>query len=201
MANKILKLFYALTIAAVAVIVLLGSLIPKAAGWIPLAMTSGSMTGTINAGDLVIVKPLEGEARASAQVGDIVSFYPRPDTLEGLTTHRVIDRQVDAKGEVTYITKGDANAAPDAAIMAKQVAAVEVYTLPKLGYVAAAMDDGGREVVGTALAVGLIGYGAFVGGSKLKGHRLRKRETSSAHGTERVGDTGETSQGDHHEDH
>lgn len=68
-------------------------------GWQPVAITSGSMSPLIRAGDVVLLDP-----SAPVETGSVIT-YPRGD---GLETHRVVD-----VGDDGYVTRGDANGAPD----------------------------------------------------------------------------------------
>lgn len=74
-----------------------------------LVVLSGSMTPTIDTGDLVIDKPDPGAA--NLQKGQIITFYDSPGSATVLT-HRII-QVVYRDNQVFYRTKGDANAAAD----------------------------------------------------------------------------------------
>ena len=67
--------------------------------WRPYAIVSGSMTPTINKGDLIIL-----EKPGDLKIGDIISFHKS----HSIVTHRIIDIHGN-----TLQTKGDANSAPD----------------------------------------------------------------------------------------
>lgn len=69
--------------------------------WRILSVVTGSMSPTIDAGDMVIVAQYQGE---QPQVGDIVTYW-QDQTARSLITHRVVQRL-----ENGYLqTKGDAN--------------------------------------------------------------------------------------------
>lgn len=92
---------------AVAVVLLL-TLGPLVLPYKTLTVYSGSMEPTIRTGSVIVVVPV---AAADVKVGDIITFQ-RPVGRAELVTHRVVDVE-NARGEKSFITKGDANAASD----------------------------------------------------------------------------------------
>ncbi len=76
---------------------------------VPLAVIeSGSMERTLHIGDVVIVR---GASPREIKTGDIIVF--RAKFLRGsLAVHRVI-KVVEVNGRIYFLTKGDANVAPD----------------------------------------------------------------------------------------
>ncbi len=68
--------------------------------WRPVVIVTGSMSGTLNPGDLVILK----EPR-NVSVGDIVTYQYHGVAV----THRIVEEE----GQGLYRTKGDANAEED----------------------------------------------------------------------------------------
>lgn len=82
---------------------------------------TGSMTGTINAGDLVLVKNTK-----NVELNDIVTYRIGNEFV----THRII-QQLDN----TYVTKGDANNTDDVPISSKQILGKVIVVLPKLGFI------------------------------------------------------------------
>jgi signal peptidase I len=74
-----------------------------------MTMLTGSMTGTINPGDVEIVTPLPVD---QVTAGMIIAYHIPVDDHH-LVTHRVISVEHDAAGAVTVQTKGDANDAVD----------------------------------------------------------------------------------------
>ena len=83
---------------------------PSVLGVTPLAVQSGSMSGTakdhIEVGDLIFVKPAKAEA---LKPGDIIAFK------EGsiVVTHRIVRVETAEDGTLQFITKGDANNTED----------------------------------------------------------------------------------------
>ena len=74
-----------------------------------LTMLTGSMTGTIDVGDVAVVTPLPVDQVAP---GMVISYHIPVDDHR-LVTHRVVSVEHDAAGSVTVQTKGDANESED----------------------------------------------------------------------------------------
>ena len=133
-AARILRAFgrsLLLTLAAVLVL-LAGALafdkfvnraaVPSAFGYSALVVATGSMSGAVEVGDLVIVHRTGDYA-----VGDIITFLPAGADVT--TTHRII-RIEGGK----YYTKGDANASEDAApVSSEQIVGEVVAVVPGIG--------------------------------------------------------------------
>lgn len=89
---------------------------------------SGSMAPTIPTGSVIAVKP-----DADYKIGEVITFGPM-SVKKVPTTHRIQDIRVQA-GEPIYITKGDANNAPDAKdTLKKDIIGKVVFHLPYAGY-------------------------------------------------------------------
>ena len=105
---------------------------PLALGERPYTVLSGSMEPSIGTGDVVIVKrisPLE------ARAGDVVTFAD-PEGTGRLITHRVRSSQVRA-GDVSFVTKGDANNAVERwRVPAEGVISRVQYRVPEVGRLA-----------------------------------------------------------------
>ncbi len=69
--------------------------------WQPFLITSGSMAPAIDPGDVVVVQP---KFASGLGPGTVITF----ETTDGVVTHRIVG--VD---QGRYVTKGDANRAPD----------------------------------------------------------------------------------------
>lgn len=82
-------------------------------------VVTGSMSGTIEINDYVIVKNTD-----NVQINDIITFMSEGE----LITHRLV--QVSGGN---YITRGDANTADDYSISQKDIVGKVVYILPKAG--------------------------------------------------------------------
>ena len=93
-----------------------------------LTVLSGSMEPAIHTGSVVIVKPV-----AEYKVGDIITFGEISKTKTP-TTHRIFEIK-DNK----FITKGDANNAPDMKeILPREVIGRVLFSVPYAGYVISA---------------------------------------------------------------
>ena len=110
------------------VLLLLGSLWPRALGYDVRIVESGSMEPAISVGAVVLTRP-----EASYQVGDVVTYQRRTD--QSATTHRLIQEiQVDA--ETAFLTQGDANNVADVEpVRSVEIAGKVWLDIPYLGYV------------------------------------------------------------------
>jgi signal peptidase len=91
-----------------------------------LIVRSGSMTPAFSTGDAVLVRHVSGGELARLGVGDVVTY-------RASTTSRLL--VVDAGGNRTFITKGDANPQPDADPVAESaVVGTVTRVVPRLGY-------------------------------------------------------------------
>jgi signal peptidase len=106
-------------------------------GYRPLVERSGSMEPAIGAGDLLVAREISAHA---LRTGDVVTF---PDAVRPgvLLTHRVVAvRRLGARVDVT--TRGDANRTPEQwSIAAGDRVGRLALSVPRLGYVVAALDD------------------------------------------------------------
>lgn len=101
----------------------LKSPVPSVFGYSALTVKTGSMSGTIEIGDLIIIKDT-GEY----EIGDIVTFLHEGDTVP--TTHRIISMVENG----LFITRGDANNVQDALPVSKDIILGEVVkVLPEVG--------------------------------------------------------------------
>ncbi len=111
----------AAVIIAVALVVLLRVVftpageVPSIAGYSFMRTLTGSMEPTIPVHSLVVVQQTDPSELA---VGDIITFKSTNQALEGsLNTHRIT--QIDEKnGQLSFHTKGDANAIEDTELVA-----------------------------------------------------------------------------------
>lgn len=96
-------------------------------GFKPSVIASGSMTPSLNVGDVAITVQTNPQA---IKPGDIIQYLRNNE----LIMHRVIEVE-SINGATFFITKGDANNAPDAPVSQDAVTGKVVYTIPKLGWV------------------------------------------------------------------
>lgn len=80
--------------------------VPSLLGIKVLQVLSGSMSGTFEEGDLIIINKVKNEN--DLKPGDIVSFKEK----DSIVTHRIIDITKN-KERLEYTTKGDANSSED----------------------------------------------------------------------------------------
>lgn len=97
---------------------------PTFFGYSSAVIVSGSMSGTIDVGDLIICR-----TQQSYTTGDIITFREAYDG-DSLVTHRIVS-QTDAG----FITQGDANNTPDSQpVSAESIAGKVVCIIPKIGF-------------------------------------------------------------------
>ena len=112
-------------IAVIAVILLWSS--TGLLGFQPNVIASGSMTPTLNVGDIAITIQTPPE---TINIGDVIQYR----TPNGPIIHRVIEKY-ESYGSVWFVTKGDANNAPDDPIDSRQVIGKVILTIPQIGWV------------------------------------------------------------------
>jgi signal peptidase I len=103
-------------------------------GYRIVPIISGSMSPSIKPGSVAFIIPDH-----SSKVGDIVSFKEKSTTSGNYTgrilAHRIVE-QLIKKDDKYFITKGDANSAPDPGYVTKQDIIGKVsIVVPYLGYV------------------------------------------------------------------
>jgi signal peptidase I len=105
--------------------------LPPLTGRHNFAILSGSMTPTLDVGDLVIEHPVRP---TKIRVGDIVTFRD-PDNPKRLLTHRVVRYHVTPV-QVDVVTRGDANHTFEWwSIPTSGTVGVVQFRVPKAGYV------------------------------------------------------------------
>jgi signal peptidase I len=97
----------AFAVAVLVAVASLTSVLPKLVGGASMTVLTGSMSPTIPAGSVVVVKPVDP---AEVRPGDVITYQPRPGSA--FVTHRVV-RINDDDGRLSFVTKGDANDAED----------------------------------------------------------------------------------------
>lgn len=118
--------------------------LPLAIGDRSLTVLSGSMSPTIETGDVVVTEPV---APTAVKVGDIVTFRD-PEGTSKLYSHRV-RRVAPAGRDVRFVTRGDANTTFERwRVPADGTVGRVVYRVPKLGFAIAWM---GTPIARTAL--------------------------------------------------
>ena len=99
------------------------SKIPSVFGYSVLIIASPSMTGSIEAGDAIIIKNSDSYA-----VGDVITYFPADESFS--VTHRIVRMEGDK-----FYTKGDANQSEDPdPVLIEQIAGKVAVKLDKVGY-------------------------------------------------------------------
>jgi signal peptidase len=122
----------AIVLTAVALISLLGvSALPNVLGYKTYVVLSGSMEPAIHTGSVLVALPVAPE---TLRVNDVI-VYNRSDVSESIT-HRIIQVNSDVPGKPTFVTRGDANPAPDAWTVQYNgsTAGKIVFAVPYMGY-------------------------------------------------------------------
>ena len=89
---------------------------------------TGSMSPTIEVGDLIVVKDIKPEA---LKANDVITFASK--SSDNITTHRVKEVLNDS-GNISYITQGDANNVEDPMPVESEVLLGRVNkVIPKVG--------------------------------------------------------------------
>ena len=103
-----------------------------------MIVLSGSMTPVIRTGDLIVDDSITASQAEHLQVGQIISFRSAPGS-QMILTHRIVGIE-HSGGTVSYITKGDANNAVDAAPRpSSDVIGVFSTAVPRGGYLLTAL--------------------------------------------------------------
>ncbi|MGL4106842.1 signal peptidase I [Clostridium sp. LP20] len=99
---------------------------PEFFGYKFFVILTGSMSPTIEPGDLIVVKDLPKD---EIKVDDIITFGK---TTDSITTHRV--KEVRAEDRIKFITQGDANNIQDPApVFEENVQGSVVKIIPRVG--------------------------------------------------------------------
>ncbi len=92
------------------------------------------MVPVINPGDVVLIAPVQP---GCYQTGEIIEYHNVKENIN--IVHRVIE--IDRKcADLSFITKGDANNAPDPDPVSPQVVmGREIIVVPKIGWISIAV--------------------------------------------------------------
>ena len=130
MQNRALQIGYYALLAVLGVIALflVISALPITGNYKFYVVRSGSMEPAIRTGSVVMVRP-----QSAYRIGDVITFSG-VDRNRIPVTHRIHEIAVE-KGDPVYITKGDANNAPDTReIHTRDIYGGVAYALPYIGY-------------------------------------------------------------------
>lgn len=124
---------------------------PGAFGLSPLIVATGSMSGTIEAGDMIVIR-----AQKEYKTGDIVTFLTEGDVVP--TTHRIIGITDDGY----FQTKGDANNAADRTpVPPESILGEVVLVVPGVGMFNQWIVTGGGWIFVVA-AILIVGVGVYL---------------------------------------
>jgi signal peptidase len=143
--KRLLKIIYWVFVGFIVAIALLLiiSVLPITGNYKVMIVQSGSMVPAIKMGSVVIVKPV-----SDYEIGDVITFGPY-STTKAPTTHRIYDINIEG-GQPVYITKGDANNAPDTReIQEKDILGKALFSVPYFGYAV----DFAKKPIGFALII------------------------------------------------
>lgn len=122
--------------------------VPMFMGYATLIVSTGSMNGTINEGDMIIIK-----ATNDYSLGKIVTFIEKDSNLP--VTHRIVNYDENSG---LFKTKGDANNSEDSdSISVDQIVGEVVAVIPNLGLVFGWFIAGGGLIYLVAMIAIVVG--------------------------------------------
>ncbi len=140
-------------VAAVALAVV----VPRLADATPYTILTGSMKPDLPPGALVVVRPAE-----RISLGDVITYQLKSGE-DTVVTHRVVGQSVNAKGETTFLTQGDANDTPDfEPVRPVQLKGKVWYSVPYLGHVNNALTGNQRQKATYGVGGLLALYAAYM---------------------------------------
>ena len=124
--NIVFIFFTALSVCLA--VLLIASLLPIPGNYRVLTVLSGSMEPAIHVGSIVAIRPAK-----DYKIGDVITFGEIGQAKVPIT-HRINDIKIEG-GQPVYITKGDANNAPDTdEAPYSSVDGKMLFSVPLLGY-------------------------------------------------------------------
>ena len=133
MGRKLLKTIYYLFLVIVAIVALLliFSAFPLKGNYKSFVVLSSSMEPKVKMGSVAVVRP-----EKDYKIGDIITFGAMSRT-ESPTTHRIAEIK-NENGQILYVTKGDANNAPDQqTVREREILGKVLFSVPYAGYAVA----------------------------------------------------------------
>lgn len=169
-----------LSAALLALVMLVGVMVivvPAATGSTPMTVLTGSMEPTYPPGTLVIVRPIDPQ---EIRIGDAIT-YQIESGKDAVVTHRVVSVSQDTKGEVSFITKGDANGAADALpVQPVQIKGKVWYAVPWIGYANNLLNGDLRGWLIPTIAIVLFLYAGYMLASGIASAVRKRRESAAA---------------------
>ena len=107
-----------------------------------LVVRSGSMEPALRTGALAITRPVTASEIARLSPGTVVVYRSLADP-EMLIMHRIVARTENSRGEVQFVTKGDANVVEDSLLLdSSRIVGTLSFSLSHAGYMVAALEQG-----------------------------------------------------------
>lgn len=151
------------------------AVVPALGGATPLTVLSGSMEPALPVGATVVVRP---QPAASIAAGDVITFTDRDEATgeSRVVTHRVLEVRPGPE----FVTRGDANDAPDPGVVAAaDVLGVQWYHVPFVGL----LRERVLSVPGAFFALGLALVGVAVHLLVPRTREVRRPRGRGAHGS------------------
>ena len=146
------------------------------AGWQLGFVQTGSMDPVLPTGSMIVSSPISAD---EAEVGMVMQFVDPRDNSR-MITHRVIEVRRDDTGQLSFVTKGDANADRDTdEVPAENVRAEVRWHVKGLGSLLWAV-RWPRSLGFTLVPLLLVGVGMLLG--RREGHGRRRRDRTSGIG-------------------
>ena len=136
---------------------------------------TGSMLPEIQVKDVVVTKKVDAD---TLKTGDIITFASSDSRFTGtIITHRILKKNQDSDGNITFQTKGDNNNVADSALVQpNNIYGKVILKIPKLGYLQEFLaTDGGWIIVILLPCVTVISYDVvkLVKGLKRKKNKIK----------------------------
>lgn len=127
---------------------ILKSPVPSIFGYATLTIETGSMSGELEIGDMILIKDT-----GDYKIGDIVTFIEEGDKIP--TTHRIVNQNEDG----SFVTKGDANNALDTGDVSRDMILGEVVkVMPRVGFFFRWVSKEGWLFIAAALLIAGLGF-------------------------------------------
>ncbi|WOF22621.1 signal peptidase I [Microbacterium betulae] len=175
-ASESLLHYLAVSLSASVLVLILGVAaavigVPALVGGSAMTVLTQSMEPGLPPGTLVVIRPTPVDEIA---VGDVVTYQIRSGE-PAVVSHRVISKSY-ADGELSFVTQGDNNAAPDPdPVQAVQIRGTLWYSVPLLGWVNNVLNGSNRTIVVSVVAGALFLYAA---GTVIGAVRDRRKATT-----------------------
>jgi signal peptidase len=162
----------ATVLLAAASVLAVAVLVPRIGGATPYTVLTDSMRPAYPPGTMIVVRPVDADDVA---LGTVITFQ-LASGQPTVATHRVVSIARRPDGELRFLTKGDANNAPDQQwVRPEQVRGALWYAVPRLGYLSELLTGEQRQRGVAVVAAVLLGYAALMAaGAARDRQRARK---------------------------